>query len=107
MPGRADPPEAAETPRARLRGLLQQGAATVRELSQQAGLAEREVLHHLEHLGQSARGRGERLVVQPASCIGCGFVFEDRQRVAKPGRCPACRGTRIALPRFSLEASAR
>lgn len=96
------PPEQTDTPRARLRALLRDGPATARELSERAGLAEKDVLHHLAHLERSARARGEVLEVAPARCLGCGFVFGERQRLAKPGSCPECRRTRIAPPRFSL-----
>src|SRR5687767_8291820 len=98
------PAEAEDTPRARLRAFLVDGPATARELSQKAGIAEKEVLHHLEHLERSARARGQKLVVEPSTCLGCGFVFRDRERLAKPGSCPGCRGTPIAPPRFSLQA---
>ena len=97
------PAEATDTPRARLRALLLEGAATARELSQKAGLAEKDVIHHLEHLSRSARGRGEKLVVEPSACLACEFVFRDRERLAKPGSCPKCGGTRIAPPRFLLQ----
>jgi hypothetical protein len=96
------PAEAEDTPRARLRSILQTGPATARELSQRAGIAEKEVLHHLEHLDRSLRARGEKLVVEPPTCLGCGFAFRERQRLAKPGSCPGCRGTRISPPRFSV-----
>ena len=57
---------------------------------------------HLEHVEQSARTRGERLVVEAASCADCGFRFEGRTRLTKPGACPECRSTRIDPPLFSL-----
>lgn len=97
------PPDRDETSRERLRALLLEEPATARDLSQRAQLSERDVQHHLEHLARSSRARGERFVVEPAACIGCGFVFAERDRVAKPGRCPDCRGTRISPPRFRLE----
>ena len=96
------PPEDDQTPRARLRAVLLEGPATVRELSQRAGLREKDVVEHLEHLARSARGRGEALEVEPARCLACGYTFADRQRLGKPGSCPACRRTRIAPPRFAL-----
>lgn len=101
MPDRP-PPAARETARARLRDLLLAGPATARELSEAASLREKDVVDHLEHLERSARGRGEKLVLEPASCIACDFVFEDRKRLAKPGKCPSCGSTRIDPPRYRL-----
>lgn len=91
-----------ETVRDAIAAELRREALTARELSERVRVSEREVVGHIEHLARSARGRGERLQVQPAHCLGCGFAFEGRDRVTKPGRCPSCRATRIAPPRFSL-----
>jgi len=75
---------------------------SARDLSELARLSERDVLEHLEHIRQSARGRGRRLEIEPASCRGCGFIFSRRDRLTRPGRCPSCRATRVEAPRFSL-----
>ncbi|MCB9764728.1 MAG: transcriptional regulator [Alphaproteobacteria bacterium] len=77
-------------------------ALTIKELSASLRVSERELGPHLQHLKRSLRHRDERLEVQPARCLVCGFTFEDRARVKRPGRCPGCRGTRIAPPRFAL-----
>jgi predicted Zn-ribbon and HTH transcriptional regulator len=98
------PREAQETARVRLRELLRQGPATARELSERAHLSEKEVRHHLQHLMRSAQGRGEQVNIEPARCEGCSFVFEGRDRLGKPGRCPVCRGSRIRPPRFGFDA---
>jgi predicted Zn-ribbon and HTH transcriptional regulator len=93
-----------ETVRAALREALrsERGPQTIRELSQTLGAAERDLLSHLEHLARSLSHGDERLVIRPARCLGCGFEFEERTRFKKPGRCPACKSTRIALPRFAI-----
>jgi predicted Zn-ribbon and HTH transcriptional regulator len=30
-------------------------------------------------------------------------LFAKRDRLSKPGRCPVCKGTRVAGPEFSVE----
>jgi predicted Zn-ribbon and HTH transcriptional regulator len=37
------------------------------------------------------------VVVHPARCRKCGFVF-SREHLHKPGKCPRCKGTWIAEP---------
>lgn len=102
----AAPAPAEDTPRARLRALLlAEGPATARQLSERAHLSEKDVRAHLTHLARSARPRGEQLTIEPALCEGCGFVFRDRDRLGKPGRCPVCRSSRIRPPRFAYVAS--
>jgi predicted Zn-ribbon and HTH transcriptional regulator len=96
------PPERTETVREAIAAELRGAPVTARELSERVGIPEREVGDHLEHLARSARGRGEHLVVEPPRCLACGFAFEGRDRPEKPGKCPSCRATRIAPPRFSL-----
>ena len=96
------PPERAETLRRALHEALHAGSLTLRELSQRLGATERELVPHLEHLERSLRRGEERFTIEPAQCIACGFAFSDRTRISKPGRCPACKATRIAPPRYAV-----
>jgi predicted Zn-ribbon and HTH transcriptional regulator len=95
--------ERTRTVREAIREELLQGAATAREISERVSIPEKDVAGHLEHLEKSLRARGERLVVQPASCIACGYVFVRRTRLSRPGSCPECRATRIDPPAFRIE----
>jgi predicted Zn-ribbon and HTH transcriptional regulator len=96
------PPERHATVRAALEEELRKGPASARDLSAAVGIREKDVPGHLEHVEHSARARGEVLVVEPATCADCGFRFEGRARLTKPGACPECRSTRIDPPLFSL-----
>jgi predicted Zn-ribbon and HTH transcriptional regulator len=96
-------PERGVTVREELRAALLEGPATARELSTRAGLREKDVTEHLGHLARSLERRGEQLVVEPAACIACGFVFRSRERLTRPGACPKCRSTRIDPPAFRIE----
>jgi predicted Zn-ribbon and HTH transcriptional regulator len=106
MSSRASPPAPAErssTLRQQLHAILRAGSArTTRELSEELGVREREIPPHLEHLERSVRNEGERLVVEPPSCAACGFVFAERHRFTRPGKCPRCRATRVLAPRFRI-----
>ncbi|MBN2497475.1 MAG: transcriptional regulator [Deltaproteobacteria bacterium] len=81
---------------------LREGPLTARELSGLIGIREREVPAHLEHLQRSLRRTSERLQVEPAECLSCGYLFADRKRLTRPGACPRCRAQRIAAPVFSI-----
>lgn len=97
------PRRASQTVREALReALLASGAPlTTLELSQLVGVPHRQVAEHLEHLERSEQGV---LEVLPARCVACAFVFRERNRFAKPSRCPTCRSERIEPPRFRLTA---
>ncbi len=97
------PGERGETVRETLRKALREGSATARDLSAVAGVREKDVAEHLQHLARSLPHDGERLVVEPASCIACGYAFGDRGRFTRPGACPRCRSTRIDPPAVRIE----
>jgi predicted Zn-ribbon and HTH transcriptional regulator len=105
--GRDDrgPPERGLTVREALAAALRAGPATARELSRDVGLRERDVAEHLGHLARTVAARGERLSVEPAACLACGYAFEDRARLTRPGACPRCRSTRIDPPVFRIVSS--
>jgi len=86
-----------------IREELLHGSATARELSERVSIREKDVAEHLEHLERSLRVRGERLIVEPASCIACGYAFARRARLTRPGSCPQCASTRIDPPAFRIE----
>lgn len=73
----------------------------MRELSQLLSLSEKEVLDHLDHIAK-APGPDVHFVLIPAQCRHCGFVFAKRERLKTPSRCPICRQTSIARPRYAL-----
>ncbi len=78
-------------------------AQSARDISAAVGIPEKEVGAHLEHLRHSLHGSGRQLRIIPAACRSCGFLFDKRDRMGRPGRCPVCRGESISVPRFVIE----
>ena len=70
---------------------------TASSLARELGLDRRDMEDDLRHMIRSARASGHEVIVEPARCKSCGFVFEE-ERLLKPGRCPACRESRIYEP---------
>jgi predicted Zn-ribbon and HTH transcriptional regulator len=101
-----EPAERHATIRSALREALGAGPLGAHELSARVGISEKDVAGHLEHLARSVRQDGERLVVDPARCLGCGFVFRERTRLSKPSRCPVCKSQRLEPAHFSIRAPA-
>lgn len=104
--GLRPPPEAHDTVRHELLVELEEGPLSAREISGRIGITEKDVYEHLEHLRATLHRSGRRLVIQPAECVKCGFVFNKRERLKKPGKCPLCRSESIREPLFSLEENA-
>ena len=92
-----------DTVRQELIAALLEGPCSARDLSAAAGLPEREVPVHLEHIKRSITLSGQRLIVIPAECKKCGFLFSKRDKLKRPGKCPVCKGESIREPRFMIE----
>jgi hypothetical protein len=75
---------------------------SVSSLARDLALRRRDLEEELAHAIRSARASGHRVIVEPARCRACGFVFGE-ERLSKPGKCPACRGTRLLEPQIHLE----
>ena len=97
------PAEQHDTLRHGIVSLLDGDELTAREISEALGICEKEVYGHLEHI--RLHKRDLHLLITPAVCRKCGFVFRKRERLKKPGRCPVCRGELISEPLFSIEKS--
>ena len=82
--------------------LLREGEMDARDLSREASIREKEVYDHLVHIARSLAAKGKKLEIHPAQCLSCGYVFKERQRFTRPGRCPRCRATRITHPTFKI-----
>lgn len=82
--------------------LLEQEPRDARELSQLLGIKENEVYEHLAHIAKSVRAQKKKLKVLPFSCLACGFVFEERRRFTRPGKCPRCRDSRVEYPLYTI-----
>jgi predicted Zn-ribbon and HTH transcriptional regulator len=96
------PAPSRDTLRHLIREALENGPLDAKEISGLVGIPEKEVPAHLEHLRATLHRGGGRLVVRPAECAKCGFVFAKRERLTKPGKCPVCRGESIHAPVFSV-----
>jgi predicted Zn-ribbon and HTH transcriptional regulator len=97
------PAEQHTTIRRRIIDRIAEGPLSARELSAEAGIPEKDVCRHLEHIRRSLQKEEGRLVVTPSICKKCGFIFRKRQRLQRPGKCPVCRGESITEPLFALE----
>lgn len=96
--------EAPDVYRRELLKILSAQPRSVSSLARELGLTRGDVEDDLAHLIRSARAAGHRIVVQPARCRACGFAF-DEDKLSKPGKCPACRGTWLFEPQISIERS--
>ena len=82
--------------------ILSAGPRTASSLARELKLDRKDVAEDLAHMVRSARAAGHVVIVEPARCKRCGFVF-DESRLTRPGKCPSCRGTRLFEPLIRVE----
>ncbi|AFK22323.1 transcriptional regulator [Pyrococcus sp. ST04] len=63
--------------------------------------AKKAILNDLKVIARIAKREGMVLLIKPAQCRKCGFVF--RPEINIPSRCPRCKSEWIEEPRFKLE----
>ena len=80
--------------RRHLHELLTREPRSVSSLARELGLKRNDLEDDLRHMLRSAAARGDAIEIIPARCKACGFEFGP-ERLAKPGRCPACKESRI------------
>jgi hypothetical protein len=91
------------TVRREIAQILAAGPRSVSSLARELGLDRRDAEDDLRHAIRSARAAGHHVVVDPARCKRCGFLFPD-DKLSKPGKCPECRGTRIFEAQIRIDA---
>lgn len=89
------------TRRQDLMALLAAGPRTASSLARELGLDRRVMHDDLRHIVLTARAAGHDVIIEPARCKSCGFLFSEA-KLAKPGKCPACKGTRVLEPMLQL-----
>ncbi len=80
--------------RKHLLDLVSSGPRSVSSLARELHADRHDMEEDLRHMITSARAAGHTVIIEPARCKTCGFVF-DQRRLSKPGKCPQCAGSRI------------
>ena len=88
--------------RRHLMDLLSQEFRSVSSLARELGSTRAAVEDDLRHAFRSARAQGHDVRVVPARCKSCGFIFRE-EKLNRPSRCPACKGTRLYEPMIGLQ----
>jgi len=92
-----------QTIRKQMIELLDKREMSAREISQTIRIREKEVYTHLSHISRSVNAQRKKLIIIPAECLECGFVFEKRKRFTRPSRCPHCKSEHIRNPAYRID----
>jgi predicted Zn-ribbon and HTH transcriptional regulator len=96
------PREEYATVRQAIKTLIERRTLSARDISSIVRIPEKEVLDHLEHIRIASHKDGQHLLLTPALCKKCGFIFRKRERLGRPGKCPVCRNEQIAEPLYGI-----
>ena len=88
------------TRREEIEKLLEKQPWSAQKLANYFRVEMKEILEDLEHVRKSVKPR--KLVIEPAYCPECGFVFKERTKIKKPSKCPKCRNENIEEPLFKI-----
>jgi predicted Zn-ribbon and HTH transcriptional regulator len=98
-----EPFDSQQTVRQQIIDLLSSEEMTVRDISQAVRISEKEAMDHLSHIELSVKRLGKKLEIIPYRCLSCGFVFDNRSRFTKPGRCPKCKKSHLQTAYYRIK----
>ena len=82
--------------------ILKQDELNAIDISRMVSVREKEVYEHLSHISRSLKAKSQKLLIVPYCCLSCGYVFKDRRRFTRPGRCPKCKGGHIRMATYKI-----
>ncbi len=82
---------------------LEEKQMTAKELSKELKVSEKDVYTHLSHIQKTIKPQKKKLLVEPFQCLVCDFVFKDRKRLTRPGRCPECKQGHISPATYRIK----
>ncbi|MFX1394928.1 MAG: transcriptional regulator [Promethearchaeota archaeon] len=66
--------------------------------------SKKELLNDIISVSKTLRNKGKSLIIEPPSCIVCGFEFQIKRTNLKiPSKCPKCKQQRINWPSIKVK----
>ncbi len=81
---------------------LEEKEVTPKELRDTFKINNRRVRVLLEIVRRILKKKNKELVIVPAVCKNCGYVFSKKE-ISTPWKCPRCKSERIIPPRFYIK----
>lgn len=78
---------------------------TLQELADITKASVKTVAMDLDSVRKTIKHYKKRIEVQPASCLGCNYIFLGRGRISDPHKCPECHSERISPQKFRIVSS--
>jgi predicted Zn-ribbon and HTH transcriptional regulator len=76
---------------------------TAQDLCEILGLKKRSIIYEdIDHIARSVKNRGKQVIVSPARCGKCQFIFKKMKSSKAPTKCPKCRSEWIIAPGYLI-----
>ncbi len=91
-----------ETRRQQIMVLLREEPISLQHIANLFKTTVKDIREDMKHIKYSMQ-QNEELMMLPAECKSCGYVFRERSKIKRPTKCPKCKHERIIPPLFSLK----
>lgn len=76
---------------------------TAQDLCDILDLKKRAIIYEdIDHIARSVKNQGKQVVVSPARCGKCQFIFKKMKSSKAPTKCPKCRSEWIIAPGYLI-----
>jgi predicted Zn-ribbon and HTH transcriptional regulator len=76
---------------------------TAEEICERLDIKKRSIVYEdIDHISKSVKRQNKELLIRPAICGKCQFVFKTRKTAKPPSKCPKCKSEWILSPTFSI-----
>ena len=76
---------------------------TAEEICEQLDIKKRSIVYEdIDHISKSVKRENKELLIRPATCGKCQFVFKVGKSVKEPSKCPKCKSQWILSPAFII-----
>ena len=76
---------------------------TAEDICKEFDIKDRSIVYKdITHISKSIKNESKELLVQPARCGNCDFVFKVKGTAKRPSKCPKCRGQWIISPGYLI-----
>ena len=76
---------------------------TAEEICEILDIKKRSIVYEdVDHISKSVKRENKELLIRPASCGKCQFVFNVGKTAKAPSKCPKCRSQWILAPAFII-----
>lgn len=90
------------TIRQEIREILERETISAQDIANLFRTNLKEILEHLEHIKRIIKKEKKELIMYPAGCKTCGFIFKERSKIKSPSKCPSCKSEFIEKAKLHI-----